>query len=259
MKNSRIFRALFFIVLVPALLLGDFGQIFTYQGKLTDASGVPQEDPVEMTFSIHTALTGGTEVWNSGAIAGIDPVHGIFSITLEPVGVVWDDYSELWLQVTVGVTDLTPRERLTSAFNALNVADDAVNENKIDWGVGVGPVSAEDVPIEDAGGYYDPATDVENALQEIGALIGGDYVVFHPAVVQNSGDVTTPLIHLNESGTGTANLIELETGGLDMFVVNNDGDAQINRKLGLTPQSVEPSGVSGDLYVKDVAAAAETL
>jgi len=145
MRNLRIFLTLFFLVLVPALLLGDFGQIFTYQGKLTDASGVPQEDPVNMRFSLWTVESDGTpatdSIWGKAFTGGdaIDPVHGLFSVelnTAEGVPIAWDSYSALWLQVSVEApgpvwVDLSPREKLTSAFHALNVADDAINEKKL--------------------------------------------------------------------------------------------------------------------------------
>lgn len=52
-------------------------------------------------------------------------------------------------------------------YLSLTLAPAIVQENNIDWGLGVGQVSAEDVPIEDVGGYF-TGTDVEAALQELG-------------------------------------------------------------------------------------------
>jgi len=46
----------------------------------------------------------------------------------------------------------------------------AISTSMVNWGLGAGQVSAADVPIADAGGYYE-ATDVEGALQEAGALL----------------------------------------------------------------------------------------
>lgn len=54
-------------------------------------------------------------------------------------------------------------------YLSLTLAPGIVGEDNIDWGLGVGQVSAADVPIEDAGGYF-TGTDVEAALQEIGEL-----------------------------------------------------------------------------------------
>jgi hypothetical protein len=46
---------------------------------------------------------------------------------------------------------------------------DVIKDTHIDWGTGANQVSAGDVPIADAGTYY-TATEVESALQEIGAM-----------------------------------------------------------------------------------------
>ena len=231
MKNSRIFRALFFIVLVPALLLGDFGQIFTYQGKLTDASGVPQEDPVNMTFAIYDAAAAGVLVWTKD-VAGVDPVHGLFSVELDIstgtppyTSMDWDSYSALWLQVTVAGTPLMPREKLTSAFNALNVADDAVNENKIDWGLAAGEVSAVDVPIEDVGTYY-TATDVEGALQEVGLSLSTIDVTLQDAYDGGNAIDVAASTPVQITATGSGNRALDVTAGAEraLQVINSGAD-----------------------------------
>lgn len=48
----------------------------------------------------------------------------------------------------------------------------SITASDIDFGLGPDQVSAADIPIEDAGGYF-TSTEVEGALQEIGAAIGG--------------------------------------------------------------------------------------
>lgn len=53
-------------------------------------------------------------------------------------------------------------------YLSLTLGPDMVGEDEIDWGLGPNQVSAADVPIEDVGGYY-TGTDVEAALQEVGA------------------------------------------------------------------------------------------
>ncbi|GAH24626.1 unnamed protein product, partial [marine sediment metagenome] len=45
---------------------------------------------------------------------------------------------------------------------------DSVKDTHIDWGTGADQVSAVDIPILDAGGYYTGA-EIETALQEVGA------------------------------------------------------------------------------------------
>lgn len=50
------------------------------------------------------------------------------------------------------------------------LVDDCIKDNHIDWGTGANQVSAVDVPIADAGGYF-VSTEVEGALQEAGAAM----------------------------------------------------------------------------------------
>ncbi|MDP2587718.1 MAG: hypothetical protein Q8P33_03015, partial [bacterium] len=63
----------------------------------------------------------------------------------------------------------------TISVGAGGIAVGVVGESNIDFGTAAGQVSAVDIMIEDLGGYY-TATEVENALQEVGgslASLGG--------------------------------------------------------------------------------------
>ena len=68
-------------------------------------------------------------------------------------------------------------------------------------------------------------------------------------------------IDYDESGTGSEFYVKTVSGGSDvnLFRVDEDGDARVYRKLNLTPQSSAPAGVSGDLYVKSASGVADTL
>ncbi len=238
------------VFLCSSLIMADFGQVFNYQGKLADGTGLPAESPVDMTFALYTASTGGSVVW-SKTVLGVDPEHGIFSVELDistgtPTTVDWDTYPELWLQVNVDGTDLSPRERLTSAFHAFNIADGVVNDDKVDWGIGANQVSAEDILLEDVGMYYDP-DNVETALQSLGALVDGiglqeaynvgdtihadDGPVFiytdmgtaFPPLFSRSGQATQPAILASNEDGGPA----AEFNGMD---VNINADLDFSGK-----------------------------
>lgn len=58
----------------------------------------------------------------------------------------------------------------TAADDSINfdVATDGIDDTHIDWGTGANQVSAVDLPVADSGDYYS-GTEVETALQEIGA------------------------------------------------------------------------------------------
>jgi hypothetical protein len=201
-----------------SVLFGDFGQVFTYQGKLTDATGIPAEDPVNMTFTIYTAPVGGVSVW-SKSVPGVDPEHGIFSVMLDistgdPTSVNWDAHPELWLQVTVATVVLSPRERLTSAFHALNVANNAVAEAKLRMtSHGTAGEDGYLLSFDHASGgftWIDPSD-----VGGVNSIIGGDNI----QVSSGTGNVT---IDVAPQGAGSALDADLLDGEHGSYYLNAD-------------------------------------
>ena len=92
------------------------------QGVLTDADGVPLAAAVSLRFSLHTAETGGTEVWYETQT--ITPVDGLFAAYLgQGTGgtmtlATFRDEGQLWLEVKVGDDDPMARVRLGSVAYA---------------------------------------------------------------------------------------------------------------------------------------------
>ncbi|MBI5478639.1 MAG: tail fiber domain-containing protein [Deltaproteobacteria bacterium] len=92
------------------------------QGVLTDADGVPLAAAVSVRFSLHTAETGGTEVWYETQT--ITPVDGLFAAYLgQGTGsamtlATFRDEGELWLEVKVGADEPMARVRLASVAYA---------------------------------------------------------------------------------------------------------------------------------------------
>jgi len=172
-----------FLSLSIAVVYSDVPRIINYQGKLIDGSGLPEEDPVDLTFNIWDAASGGNKLWEQVS-AGVDPEHGIFAVELDftagwETGYDLDDLDagDVYLQTIVDAVTLSPRERLTSSFFAITVVDTAITDGKIRWANGgtvpaPGQISAADMPIEDAGGHF-TTDNVEAALQEIGSGGGG--------------------------------------------------------------------------------------
>lgn len=62
--------------------------------------------------------------------------------------------------------------------------------------------------------------------QSLSGISASGFVQLQPATAQSASG-STSLIHLNEDGGGTPNLIELEVGGTDYFVVANSGQLQL--------------------------------
>lgn len=117
------------------------GQI-NYQGVLRDAAGNPQTGTLNMTFRFFDNSAGGSEILvdtHSGASA-IGVSGGLFDVALgsgtvtdgsavlpgDPyttLGQVFRDFTNVWLQISIGAETLTPRVQILSAAYALNSAN----------------------------------------------------------------------------------------------------------------------------------------
>jgi hypothetical protein len=85
-------------------------QPFTYQGFLRQG-GAPLNNPSQsMRFRIFDALTGGTMLWDSGALT-VNVANGLFTVQLNPPASIWTG-ADRFLEIRVGTTTLTPRVRL---------------------------------------------------------------------------------------------------------------------------------------------------
>jgi hypothetical protein len=85
-------------------------QPFTYQGFLRQG-GAPLNNPSQsMRFRIFDALTGGTMLWDSGALA-VNVSNGLFTVQLNPPVSVWTG-ADRFLEIQVGATTLSPRVRI---------------------------------------------------------------------------------------------------------------------------------------------------
>ncbi len=112
-------------VIVPAVAQGgsaDIPNTIGYQGYLTDSGGTPIETPVNMTFALYPALSGGSPVW-AEVHQGVQPNQGLFSVELGGSGspIYANDLdSERWLGVTVsGDDEMDPRQKLSSVAYSL--------------------------------------------------------------------------------------------------------------------------------------------
>lgn len=67
------------------------------------------------------------------------------------------------------------------------LAADAVDDTKVDWGTGANQVSGADVPLADSGAYF-TTDDVESALQELGAAVPASKLVTFTLTLANVDD-----------------------------------------------------------------------
>ena len=108
-------------------------EIITYQGKLL-VNGSAASTTLAMYFKIYDASAGGNLLYTaSGTTAtplhvSTTPSNGLFSINLGDTTVptnalspnIFANNSELYLEVTIGATTLTPRKRLTASPYTIN-------------------------------------------------------------------------------------------------------------------------------------------
>ena len=85
-------------------------QPFTYQGYLRQGGAPLNNSSQAMRFRIYDALTGGTALWDSGALT-VNVANGLFTVQLTPPITVWTG-ADRFLEIQVGATTLTPRVRI---------------------------------------------------------------------------------------------------------------------------------------------------
>lgn len=105
--------------------------IVTYQGKLLE-SGASVTTTKSMAFVIYDASSGGTAVYTAAgtlpttSTISVTPSQGIFSVDLGGSGTnaldstIFQDNDELYLEVSISGTTLSPRKRITASPYAIN-------------------------------------------------------------------------------------------------------------------------------------------
>ena len=120
---QRITKATLLIILLTSALAISAGipQLINYQGKLTDASGVPLDTTVSMTFTVYDDSTGGSSKW-AETHSSVTVVKGLFNVLLGGVNPVPDTVfsdSLRYLGITVGTNpEIAPRTQLISVAYA---------------------------------------------------------------------------------------------------------------------------------------------
>lgn len=90
-----------------------------YQGRLTDASGLPLDGVYPMRFQIYDNASTGTLYWDSGTV-NVTVDDGLFNTALNVSAPVFDGRG-LWLRIYVNGEWLSPRQALLPAPYALSL------------------------------------------------------------------------------------------------------------------------------------------
>jgi hypothetical protein len=120
------------VLLRPGGVLAEVPGMISYQGQLTDSSGVPvPDDTYSMRFYIYNADSGTTLLW-PGEEQDVAVTGGIYQVQLggvSPLNAGVFENAMAWLEVHIynetgrNWEMLTPRQRITAAAYALKAAD----------------------------------------------------------------------------------------------------------------------------------------
>ena len=95
------------------------GTAFTYQGRLT-LSGEPVDGMVNLEFSLWNAEDGGTQICDPIPFIDEQISNGFFSVMIDFGDGCFNGRAR-WVEITVGGTPLSPRQRITPAPIALSL------------------------------------------------------------------------------------------------------------------------------------------
>lgn len=105
--------------------LGPVSSQLTYQGRLTDASGVPLSGTFNVTFQLWDDPAGGSQIGADIVRSGVSVSEGLFFTELDVPAEAFDG-SALWLRIGVNGQWLSPRQALVPAPYALTLRPGAV-------------------------------------------------------------------------------------------------------------------------------------
>jgi len=254
--RSNLFKILCFI---SAVLAADIPLSINYQGKLLNGSA-PLSGSYDLQIVLFSESAGGTALWTK-TFSPVSVNDGLFSLTLgdddggTSIASVLKSNAELWIEVRVkgpsesSFTTLSPREKLLAAPWAITIANQSVNEDKVDWGTGAGQISADDIPFDgNTDGRWGASTPtnvdagLENLASRVQTLEGGgtgNYVELGPASSQTDAS-TNISIDINKTGA-SGDLLSLSVSGDRKFQITRNGDVFVNRNLGVGTDT--PAGI----------------
>ena len=207
-----------------------FESAFTYQGRLQE-SGEPYDGTVDLTFRLYDALDGGAQIGSELTILNVTVQDGVFTLELDfGDGAFGSD--PRWLEIEVGETLLTPRQRITPA----PVAQYALSGNEGPQGP-AGPQGEPGEPgdshwsIDGTTTYYnDGSVGIGTSNPNARVEIEGDGSQTLLRLTNGGGD-NTALIIGSLVGTGRA-VSSYGTTFEPLFTSQNDGSGTVARFLG---------------------------
>ena len=115
----------------------------SYQGVLTNAGGAVVTETPNITFTLYDAATNGNQLWTE-THNNVSVTNGLFQVELNSVNANWGTANfatDMWLQITVGATTLSPR--VTFNASGYSLAGKATSL-QIASGAGAGKILTSD-------------------------------------------------------------------------------------------------------------------
>ncbi|MCR4313771.1 MAG: hypothetical protein NUV84_00805 [Candidatus Uhrbacteria bacterium] len=206
--------------------------VFTYQGRVLNANGVPVSDTsLSMSFALYTASSGGTCVWsNSSATCAsvtarsVTLTTGLFTENLGDTSVsyaaigdsIFGDNATLYLEVIIAGETLDPRRQVTAAPYALNA-------DTLD---GIDSTALQLFEVGTNGTFEDDAATIVGAdlAFTYGSGAAGDLRVADELEVMGDGYIDNDLvIGASTSSTETITNTDFSLSGDDLFVAGSLG------------------------------------
>lgn len=101
--------------------------LINYQGKLTNASGVPISGEINVTFRFYSAASGGAQI-GTDQVVTVNATNGVFSTTISVPAGLFLNNPTVFLGIQVdGSSEFTERQQLVSAPYALAIQDGSVS------------------------------------------------------------------------------------------------------------------------------------
>ncbi len=263
-------------ILLAAMVSMSVSQVpttMTYQGVLTDATGVPVADGnYSITFRLYDQVSAGTKLWEETQLVAV--FGGVFNVVLGstvPLDLAFGD--QYWITMSVnGAAEMTPRTPLTSSaysLGARTVSDSSVVGQKIATGTVVRSLAglSDDISIVAEGGAVVTTTDtsiiinagVGNAMQSPWTSVssGISYLAGDIGVGTNDVDGKMEIFHnsslsdphllLHENGNDYARLRMQNNNGTNYwtiasYVASNNANSRFNIWNGASGDLVTVTG-----------------
>ncbi|MFC1877865.1 hypothetical protein ACFL2E_11455 [Thermodesulfobacteriota bacterium] len=209
-KNNIIALAIMSIIflilaLSPKNTYSQIPEMINYQGYLTDDTGTPITDSVNMSFSLFSSPSGGSALWSESKSVSVN--DGLYSVILgqsTPIDLPFDE--PYYLQVQIGGETLSPRQSLTSvayAFRSSN-ADDANLLDGLDASEFSITTHNHDAQYVGIGGVVSSVDDVSS--------VGGNIDLVAGANITISPDDAADTITISATGIGTGDISAVSAG-----------------------------------------------